>query len=287
VTAVTLRRDGTSVDIDLLSDSGGTPLITRSVGKPEQTLTDRSGSLNPRSQDFRAGLETVTLVGRFVSDTAYADARALAGLVKEQQGGTALTLAVPHGEFPDSMSVVPASGQEEAVSMSFLPGTVTDVQVEASFTRIDSARGTASRESDIPTSAGSGPVQLTDGTNSVAFETGVEIEWSLGQPNCVVRSATTRPLPYVVQKNKAAYEAFSINWEHTSDAVSNINTIVDDLVSPQLGRDTITLDFQGEFGLGSFDVVPVGGSALRHQRVAGEAGVTNVPSLSLRRVLSS
>ena len=39
--------------------------------------------------------------------------------------------------------------------------------------------------------------------------------------------------------------------------------------------------------LGSFDVVPVGGSALRHQRVAGEAGVINVPSLTLRRVLSS
>jgi hypothetical protein len=286
MTTITLSRGGTSVDIPLLSDSGGTPLITRSVGKPEQTLTEQSGALNPRSQDFRAGLETVTAVGRFRTASAYADARTLAGLIKEQQGGTALTLEVPHGEFPSSMAVVPAAGQEEAVSISFLPGTKDDVQVQLNVTRVGSARGTASRSADIATGSGSGPIQLTDSTSTVDLGTNVEIEWSLGQPNYAVRGQTTRPFPYVIQKNKAAYEAFEVSWEYTSSAVSNINTIVDDLISPQLGRGALTLKFNGVFGLGSVDVVPVGGSGLRHQRISGEAGTTNVPSLSLRRVLT-
>lgn len=284
---ITVRRDGTSVEIPLLSDSSGTPLLTRSVGKPEQTLQENSGALNPRSQDFRAGLENITAIGRFVSPSAYGDARALAELIKEQRGGTPLTLEIPHGDFPNAIPVVPAAGQKEAVTISYLPGATDDVQVELNLTRVGTARGTASRGAGIPTATGSGPVQLTDGANTVDLVTGIEIEWSLGQPNYTVRSETTRPYPYVVQKNKAAYSAFSISWEYTADAVSSINTIVDKLVSPQLGRDSITLDFNGEFGLGAFDVVPVGGSALRHQRLAGESGTTTIPSLDLRRVRSS
>jgi len=36
--------------------------------------------------------------------------------------------------------------------------------------------------------------------------------------------------------------------------------------------------------MGQFNVVPQGGTALRHTRAAGEQGVTLLPTLKLRRV---
>ena len=283
MTTVTLKRNGTSVDIPLIDDSSGAPVISRDVGKPQQSFAEQSGALNPRHQDFRAGLETVTMVGRFSSATAYDDAATLAGLIKEQPGGTALTLEIPHNEFPSPMSVVPAPAQDGALTQSYLSGVTDDVQLELSLTRVNNVRGTASRSADIQTTSGSGPIQLTDGSTTVDIVTEVEVEWAIGQPNTTVRGETTNVLPYAIQKNKAAYEAFSISWQHVENAVANINDIVE-LVGQQLGRDALTLDFNGEFGLGSVSVAPAGGSALRHQRVAGEAGTALVPTLDLRRV---
>jgi len=55
--------------------------------------------------------------------------------------------------------------------------------------------------------------------------------------------------------------------------------------SPGRKNVSLTLDFQGLFGLGSFNVIPDGSQAFRYQRVAGQKDVENAPTLSLRRVI--
>jgi len=129
-------------------------------------------------------------------------------------------------------------------------------------------------------------VQLTDGTNTVDLERELAVDWGLGQPNYTTRPVPSNDLPYVLQKNKAAFEEFRLNWEYTESAASKINTLVNDLIGPPLERGSLTLNFNGIYGLGSFDVAPPGSSPLRHQRRAAETGVAVVPSLRLRRVLS-
>jgi len=56
------------------------------------------------------------------------------------------------------------------------------------------------------------------------------------------------------------------------------------LLRSRTGRDTPTLDFNGRYGMGAFDVQLIGSAAFRHVNRAGDAGTITVPRLDLRVV---
>lgn len=278
---VTLSRGGTSVALPI-DASGGTPLISVDYGKPSLDIRG-SGVLNPRHNDQWSGLEQYTLIGRFTSSSAYSNAVSLADLIKSNSDGTPLDVDIPLGDFDDSIKAAPAADQDGALVLSYPPGRRDSVEVDLSLTRVDPDRVNGyTQDASTPTAAGSGPIQLGDGSTTVDLTEGVTVSRSVGRPNATVRR-TQQEYPRLTDTHKAAADSFELAFEFTDNAVSTINSLVG-VFRQQLGRDSLTLDFQGVFGLGAFNVVPAGASGLRHSRVAGEEGVTLVPSVALRRV---
>jgi hypothetical protein len=89
--------------------------------------------------------------------------------------------------------------------------------------------------------------------------------------------------PTYYDKTKTAYEGFEIQMQFNDSAVTESNNLAD-LFRDKLSYDSLTLDFQGLYGLGAFDVVPSGSGALRHVREAGRKDQIITPTISLRRV---
>lgn len=279
---VTLKRGGTSVTIPVLDNASGTPLISKDIGKPHQNIRD-SGVLNPIHDDFWSGLEQYTILGQLTSSSAYTDAITLADLIRSNSDGTPLDLDIPLNDFDDTIKVAPAAGQEQSVTIAYQPGRRDWVDIDLALTRIDpgSVQG-YTQNASTPTTSGTGPIQITDGSTTVDLTEGVQVDRSCGRPNSTIRR-NQGSFPRFIDNHKAATDVFEIQLEFTSNAVSNINDIVS-VFSQQLGRDSLTLDFQGEFGLGAFNVVPDGSRALRHTRPSGEQATNLVPTVALRRV---
>lgn len=277
----TIARGGTSVDLPLLTGQGGTPLIIRDVGKPHLTLNG-TGVLDPFHQDQWSGLEQYNLTGRFVDANAYTDAITLIDLVKSNNDGTETTLDLPTSEFDSSINVAPAAGVEEALTVTYNPGRRNSVDVQAAFTRIRETIGSGTQDASSPTTSGSGPIQLTDGSVTVDFTQDVVVTRSVGRPKSVIRR-TPFQYPNYIDKIKTAYDAFEINFQLTQNTVSTVQDLVS-MFNTALGRDSLTLDFNGLYGYGEFSVVPFGSDALRHHRPSGEQGTTVIPSVNLRVV---
>ena len=280
----TLTRGSTTVELTLL-ESGGSPVATVDHGKP--TLVEHNtGALDPRTQDQFAGLTTYNLLGRFVTDTAYQDAIELADLIKSHSNGNDLLLNVDIPEFDTDIKVAPAVGQEQAVSMVYNPGRRDWVDVDIGLTRISelTAGSVGSDQlASTPTATGTGPVQLSYSGTTVDLTSDVTVERSVGRPQSDTQGQVPNNYPIYQDKQKTAHESFELSLEFVTDAVSKV-TQLKDMFNTKLGRTSFTLDFNGLYGLGSFNVVPDGSGALRHIRVAGEQGVTQVPTINLRRV---
>lgn len=279
---VTVSRGGTSVDIPVLDNSSGTPLVSKDVGDPNLNIQE-SGSLQPRHIDQWSGLEQYTIFGRLDGGSAYSDANTLADLIKSNSDGTPLDLNIPLNDFDDTIKVAPAAGQDQSVALSYPPANRQRVDVDLALTRVapDLVEG-YTQSASTPTDGGSGPIKITDGSTSVNLETDVEVQRTIGRPNSTIRR-TPEQFPRLTDNHKRAADRFEISLEFTSSAVSNINDLVA-LFSQQLGRDSLTLDFQGEFGLGAFNVVPDGSQALRHTRPSAQEAVNLVPTINLVRV---
>lgn len=278
---VTVSRGGTSVAITLLSDSAQDPLLPVDVGKPHQNMQN-SGALDPRVSDFWSIQKTYSIFGRLTGSNAYSDAITLADLIKSNSNGTELTLDVPLTEFDSTFNVAPAAGVEEALSLAYPPGTKDRVDVELSLTRIDSTLAGASQSASTPTAAGSGPIQITDGTDTVDLTPDITVNRLIGRPNSTVRKQPQTTFPVHIDHQKAAFDGFEISYKERAN-ISNIATLAD-IFEQKLGRDSLTLDFNGLFGLGQFNVVPMGTNALRHVRQSAEGAVSPVPTINLRRV---
>jgi len=69
--------------------------------------------------------------------------------------------------------------------------------------------------------------------------------------------------------------------------VSDLQAIGENIFQANLGRNAVQLDFQGVYGLGSFDVMPVGSAPFRQARRAGYEGMSVVPTLDFSRVLTN
>ena len=285
---ITHKGRGDSLTFPVLTE-GGEPQFSVDFGKPELNIYEH-GELQPRFNDTRSGIENYTIVAQLVGSSAYDDAILLADMIKSRTGpgeeltvelsGNGLTSAYPISET----IVAPAAEQERALELTYSPGRVNVVDVQLSLTRVDKVRGGSNQEASTPTTTGSGPVQLTDGTNSVDMFEDIAITRTVGRPNSQIRSSP-REHPNYIDQRKTAFDGFDIAFQMLDNGPNKAERLARDLVQPQLLRDALTLDFQGLFNMGQFSVIPEGSQALRVQRIAGRKDVENAPTLNLRRVV--
>lgn len=280
---VTVRKGSVAVDIPLL-DQGGTPLFITDFGKPHQTIYEKGGTLDPRVADNWSGLVNYNIVGRLDS---YDDANTLADLIKSADPDDDLELDIPLPEHPDTVRVNPLAASENALVLTYEPGYSSHVQVELGLTRI--SRFEADSENKqlnvTPTATGTGPIQIDTGNSVIDIETDVEVQRSVGRPNDVIRKTTRGVDPYCIQKAKYANDEFSIEFQELAEGAEVLRQLADDVFGSKLGSRGIKLNFNGLFGLGTFDVVPMGSAPFRQVRTAGENTVINVPTFDLRVVL--
>jgi len=278
-----------SVTFPVMQESG-TPLFSVDIGKPELS-TYESGELNPRFNDSRSGLENYTITAQLRGSSAYNDAITLANIIKSRTGnGEELTVSLSGTEIPSAYptratTVAPAAEQERALELTYAPGRRNVVDVELSLTRVNSVRGRANQAATTPTTSGSGPTQLTDGTTTVSMDKDIAITRTVGRPNSTIRSSVSQH-PNYIDHRKTAYDAFDIEFQLTDNAQTKVVNLARNLIQPQLGVTPLTLDFQGLFGMGAFDVIPSGSQSLRYQRIAGQKSIENTPTLSLRRTFA-
>lgn len=280
----TLSRGSTTINIPLLGESQD-PLVNVDFGKPEIQI-QQTGAAEPRAMDQWSGVEQINLLGKYTTSSAYQNAIDLAQLVKEYSGGDPLILNIPMAEFDTDMKVAPAAGQDQSLSMAYPAGYKNRVDLDLSLTRIKSTFADGTQEVTTPTATGTGPIQFTNGSATVDITSNVEVSRSVGRPNSSVdRSKGTYPNYF--DKRKAAYDAFELSFEFVDNATGTITSLVNDIFKPKSGRSGITLDFNGLYGLGAFSVIPDGGSAIRYQRISGEQGISQIPTVTVRRILTS
>lgn len=277
----TIERGSTSVDLPLLS-TGGTPQVSVDIGKPNLNI-QTTGAINPRHIDQWSVVETYSLLGRFVSDTAYSDAIELADLIKGASDGTEMTLDMNFPELNTPFNVAPAAGQEEALNIVYPPGRRNNVEIDLGLTRIAETIGGADQTANTPTASGTGPIQITDGSTTVDLTDDVEVTRAVGRPKSNISKRPSQ-LPTHIETHKTAYDAFSLSFEYASDPVTPIQNLRE-LFGTRLGRNSLTLDFNGLYGMGAFNVVPDSSQAIRHTRPSGEQGTSLVPTINLRRVI--
>ena len=288
----TIQHKGLSESLTFpIMEESGSPLFSVDIGKPELSLY-QSGELNPRFNDTRSGIENYTITTQLRGSSAYDDAILLAKLIKSRTGdGEELTIEVSGTDVPDAYPttetlVAPAAEQERALELTYSPGRKDVVDVQLTLTRVNQVQGNANQEATTPTSAGSGPVQLSRGTDTVDLFEDIAITRTVGRPNSVLRSSTSQH-PNYTDHRKSAFDGFDIGFQLFDNGPAKVTRLGRDIVQPTLGRTPLTLDFQGLFGMGSFNVIPEGSQALRYQRIAGQKSVENTPTLSLRRVFDT
>lgn len=273
----TLSRGGMSISLPV-RDEAGTPLLARDFGKPNHGV-ESVNDPDPRpKQDAQSGNETITITTQIHT---YQTALELADLIKAHSGGEAITLDIPLGEYENSISTVPAVGQDEALTLAYPPGQGETINVDLSLSRVNQVFGTNSGFSaDTPRASGSGPITLSSSSRSVVFERSQTVERSLGRPNSGT-FARYSDYPKVQDERKSSYDAFDISLTSIADSVQKV-TALRNMFRKRRGRDTLTLDFNGLYGMGAFSVVPRGSGALRHVRIAGQAEDQTVPQIQLR-----
>ena len=277
----TISRGSTSVTLPLVSDSTGTPLAVRGLGKPNLNMQN-TGGINPRFADQWSGLDSYTLTGRFVGESAYSDAIALADLVKTNGGGEPLILNIDSDEFDSNIEVAPAAGQQSALSLSYEPGTKDVVIIDVSFTRVQGTRGSVVQEAVTPTASGNGPITIAANGQSVELNLDVTVDRGVGRPESSIRKSPQSD-PIYTDKAKTAHDEFELTAQVTQNTIPTINDLVD-IFRPQLNRTPVTLNFNGLYGMGEMNVVPSGSEAIRFTRNAGQNGISIIPKITLRRV---
>jgi hypothetical protein len=278
----TLSRGGTSVDIRLVEE-GGQQLLSTSFGKPEVKVRESGGTLNPRVSDRFSGLENYQLVGKLYD---YGTSHALADLVKSGKT-TPLELEIPNAAYPDVVTVAPGAGQEGALSLSYPAGRRDLVDVELSLTRVGDVRGVGDQQATTPTATGTGPVEVRVGGTTVELPTAdLSLERSLGRPNDAVRRVPSQADPRYEVKAKTTSDVFTFSFETVENIPSTLNALTDNIFREQLGRQGVTVDFNGVLGLGEITAIPTGSSPFRQVHQAGQGWVSN-PTLEFRRVLST
>lgn len=279
-TLIATGRDE-SIDIPLIEESN-TPIVSSDLGKPEATVRGSGGSLLPRTQDRWSSVQNVTLSGRFFGDDAYTRAIKLHDILQSDIQDE-LVLEIPLDEY-DDMTVMPSAGDSSALEQSYNAGTKDSVDIQLALTRVSSIDQTGSRVAETPTSTGTGPVELRVDNESIALTNSLDVTRSVGRPNDVVRRRSNQNYPVGYSKPKTTTEDISLTLDFTQDLPAKLNTITG-MFEQQFGRGGATLDFNGKYGLGEFEVLPTGSAPFRQVRQAGEK-VVRLPTLDFQRIFS-
>jgi len=272
-------------DVSLpIRGEGGNPLVSRDFGKPHLDLYEKVEQLNPKAQsDQWNGLENYTVATTLTGTDAYKTARQLADHIKSPQAGNLSTFKPNLPAYDSSINVVQQAEQEEALTLTYPPGTTDWVEVDLGLTRIGRLQGDDfGTRARTPTSSGTGPIEIRGQSNVIELGAGIEVERSVGRPNSPIDRDIAAD-PRYTEKRKAAYDAFSLAFT----AVDNPDTLVPDLrdlFRSRNGRDTPVLDFNGQYGLGAFNVQMPGSASLRNVERTGEGSTIAVPTLDLRVV---
>ena len=273
-----------------IMEESGSPLFSVDIGKPELNIYE-NGELQPRFLDTRSLIENYSITSQLTGPNAYSNAIQLADIIKSRTGdnGT-LTVELNGTNIPDAYpttptTVAPAAEQERALELTYSPGRKNVVDVELQLTRVGNVNGNANQEASTPTNTeANGPITVSGSGTSVNLFEDIAITRTVGRPNSAIRG-TTRDYPNYTDQRKTAYDAFDIGFQLYENGPAKVVDISRDILGAPLGRDSLTLDFQGLFGLGSFNVIPDGSQAFRYQRIAGQKDIENVPTISLRRVI--
>lgn len=277
-----LSQNGNAVELPLLSE-GGDILMAADLGKPELNVHNTGGTAFPRIMDQWSGMKQMNLIGVLKGSDAYDRANDLVELIHSDGGGEPMILDIPAlDELDSDLRVAPSAEQDRALNLSYQPGEKDRVEFDLGLTRVDQVLGGYDRVVDTPRATGSGPVTLSGLGNTIELVSDIVVDRYAGRPNDVIRG-TTNPLPNYIVKRKIVNDEFEISLLFSSDAVAQTRELAD-LFSNQLGRQSLTLDFNGLYGLGEFNVMPSGSQALRHIRESGQEGVTIIPQISLQRV---
>lgn len=282
---LTLSRGGTSVTIPLLEE-GGTPLLSIDYGKPEARVQDSGGAKHPRVNDQYAPNINYVFQGIFVNN-AFSRATKLADLMQEDPDGTPMTLETPYGDLPDKIDVA-TQPVDNALSLTYPMGTKDYVSFTGRLTEIDELQGGASRSFATPTSAGSGPVQLQFDSQfseqTIDLTVDIEVTREIGRPNDVIRRDSNSEAGRYYPKRKVTNDTFSLELQFIDKTVTKLQQIRSDIFKNRTSRGGISVDFQGQYGLGEFAVLPLGSAPVRATRLAGRDNVAQVPTLELRRI---
>lgn len=282
----TLSRNGTTIDVPLLESGSGNPLVARDIGKPHLQVRG-TGAADPFFNDDYSGLVNYAIVGRFFGSNAYDNAIDLADMIKNHGEGSPITLNLPGTRYDNDISVVPAGEQDQGVNLVYNPGHKDWVTVDLTLTRVSAYFGADSVNSDLqsttPTATGTGPISLSDGSQSVSFENDITVERSTGRPNSTLSRRTNESYPAYQDKQKMAHDEIELSVTFKDNNVTKINKL-NDIVSSRLRRTPLTLDFGGLYNIGSMKVAPTGSRAIRDTNPSAHESVSIVPTLTLRRV---
>jgi len=278
----TLSRGETSVDIQLVEE-GGSVLVSSTFGKPETQVRESGGTLNPRVQDQWSSLQGVQLAGRLFD---YQTSHDLADLIKSASLDP-LELSLPSDIYPNTLRVAPAAGQDTALTLEYPAGKRDNVNVSLNLTRVGDVLGVNEQQATTPTATGTGPIELRIGGTTVEVPTaGLGLERTVGRPNDAIRRQPQQADPRYEVKAKVTSDLFTFNFEAVQNAQSVLNSITDNVFRERLGRQGVTVDFNGMLGLGAIEAVPVGSAPFRQVQSAGQDWVS-IPQLELRRIFSA
>jgi len=281
---INLSRGSFDVDLPIRGESGS-PVVTTDVGAPEVRVS-ASGTLDPVSIDQRSRVLTDGFRGVFQGATPsedYDNAIELADMIKSNGDGDPIDATIPLPEYESGVLRVPAAGQEQALQIVYNPGQRGFVEIDLGLTRVGRINGGAQQEYNTPTATGTGPIQISDGLETVDLTTDVQVTRNVGRPNSEIKATSAERLPYYVEHQKSAYDQFELAFKFTSGVDTDL-TALRDIFTRQLGSDSLTLDFNGLYNMGAFNVIPDGSQALRYVRQSGEQGTSTIPTINLRVV---
>lgn len=278
MTSVTLSRGGRSVTFNVY-ESGGNLHVARDIGKPKATV-HRVAQRDPRIADHRSSSKAFTIVGQLVGSSAYADARTIAeDIVKPHSGGQTASLDLSSVSGLSTYDVAFVGGN--SLRLGYPPGQGQWVSLQLQAVVANHVTGGDTQGATGSTGSGSGPLKLTDGSNSITVSSGLDVERKVGRPGAETRHSSKED-PYVLDPVRSAADEFEISATWTTSASSKQNTLVEDIISPPRGYGTLTLDFQGLYSLGSYTVMPVDAQGARVSWSAGESGTVRIETLKLR-----
>lgn len=262
----------------------GDPLVSRDFGKPHSGVYQNTAGVDPVPKiDKQSYVENYTLQTVLNGADAYSDALRLADLVKSPVGETPITFKPNLPAYDNSINVVPQAEQSDALTLTYAPGTAERVGVDLGLTRVGGVLGTdRGIQAQSPRADGTGPIAIQDGSTSVTLTSNIEVERSVGRPNSTLKRAQADK-PQFIDKQKAAYDAFSLNLSFTDNPAQKLSDAMD-IFKQRRGRSRPTLDFNGVFGMSQFKVQLEGSAGWRDVDQAANGDVQVIPTIDLRVV---